>query len=249
MATQHYQIRIHSQPEQKKLLDCELMSDARSIVIMGASGSGKSLFLKSLAGLLAIDQGYIQFNGQVFFETQEKINAPTGKRKFSYLFQEFALFPHLTVAQNIALACERSIFSLSHKKARVLAQSWLDLVDLSAYAMSYPQQLSGGQKQRVALARALATEPQLLLLDEPFSALDQALRAEMRYWVKRLVTQRNIPIILVSHDVEDAKYFADELWVMKHGVLTKQAEISSVSQTLLSHKNICCSCGYTLWLL
>lgn len=224
MVKQHYQIRIHSQSEQQKLLDCALISNAQSIVLMGASGSGKSLFLKSLAGLLTIDQGYIQFNGQVFLDTQKNIEIPTRKRKVSYLFQEFALFPHLTVAQNIALACERSIWSLSPKKSKQLAQPWLDLVDLSEHATSYPHQLSGGQKQRIALARALASEPQLLLLDEPFSALDQELRAEMRQWVKKLVTQRNIPMILVSHDFEDANYFDEELWIMKQGILTQQKQ-------------------------
>lgn len=224
---QHYQIYLHKRHEQHKqldLLNCELVSDAQSIVIMGASGSGKSLFLKSLAGLLAIDEGYIHFNGQVFLDTHRKIDMPTRPRRVSYLFQEFALFPHLTVAQNIALASSKSIFSLSKNKALALAQPWLALVDLANYATTYPQQLSGGQKQRVALARALAAEPQLLLLDEPFSALDQNLRTEMRQWVKEIITQQNLPIILVSHDLEDARYFADELWLMQQGILTKATQ-------------------------
>lgn len=221
---QRYEIKLHTTYEQQDLLNCELTSDAQSIVIMGASGSGKSLFLKSLAGLHTIEDGYIRFNEQVLLDTSRKIVMPTRQRRVSYLFQEFALFPHLTVAQNIALASSKSILGLTRKKAQTLAQKWLSLVDLVEYAWSYPQQLSGGQKQRVALARALAAEPQLLLLDEPFSALDQNLRAEMRQWVKQIITQQRLPIILVSHDIEDANFFADELWLMQQGMLTKQVD-------------------------
>ena len=125
----HYQIylrKYHEQHKQLDLLNCELVSDAQSIVIMGASGSGKSLFLKSLAGLLAIDEGYIHFNGQIFLDTHRHIEIPTRQRQVSYLFQEFALFPHLTVAQNIALAQSKSIWSLTQKKAIAAAQPWLD---------------------------------------------------------------------------------------------------------------------------
>ena len=205
-----------------ELLNCEMKSNAQSIVIMGASGSGKTLFLKSLAGLLPIDLGYIYFQDHVFLDTNNKINMPIKSRRVSYLFQEFALFPHLTVAQNIALAQTKSIFSLRENQAKKIAEKWLDIVDLSSFSSSYPQQLSGGQKQRVALARALAVEPQLLLLDEPFSALDQHLRAEMREWVKDIVQQQNIPMILVTHDIDDADYFADELWIMEQGCLNQK---------------------------
>jgi len=160
-----YQIALRKRSSQPlDLLNCQLISNAKSIVIMGASGSGKTLFLKSLAGLLSIDEGYIHFQDQTFLDIQNKINMPIKSRKISYLFQEFALFPHLTVAQNIALASTRSIFSLRKNKAVKIAEKWLDLVDLSNFSLSYPQQLSGGQKQRVGLARALAAEPNLLLV-------------------------------------------------------------------------------------
>lgn len=222
--TECYRIQLYHQdePKQSELLNCQLLSNAQSLVIVGASGSGKSLFLKSVAGLFPIRQGHIEFQGQVFFDSQQKINMPIKQRRVSYLFQEFALFPHLTVAQNIALACKRSVFSLPKKRAFALAKPWLALVELTDFAQVYPQQLSGGQKQRVALARALAVQPQLLLLDEPFSALDRNLRADMRHWVKRLIQQQQLPTILVTHDPEDVAIFGEEVWVMDSGRLERQ---------------------------
>jgi molybdate transport system ATP-binding protein len=217
-----YHLELEKKSNHKILLNCTLVSNANALVIMGASGSGKTLFLKSLAGLLSLDRGYIRFDQHIFLDINQKINMPIKKRRVSYLFQDFALFPHLTVAQNIALAHTKSIFSLRKSQAQNIAKKWLDLVGLSDFSQIYPQQLSGGQKQRVALARALAAEPQLLLLDEPFSALDQHLRAEMRYWVKQIITQQKIPMILVTHDLEDAEYFADELWIMDNGCLNKK---------------------------
>lgn len=222
---QLYNIKIYKQSDEgdrhRILLDCEFKSNARSIVIMGESGAGKSLFLKSIAGLVTPDSGEIIVNNTVLFDKKQNINITIHKRKIAYLFQELALFPHLTVAQNIALASSKSILSLTKVNSQKLAQNWLDSVNLSGYAHVYPNQLSGGQKQRIALARALATKPEVLLLDEPFSALDSELRLEMRIFVKTIVNQQNIPMILVTHDIEDANFFADELWYMNDGQLKK----------------------------
>ncbi|MEB3752793.1 ATP-binding cassette domain-containing protein [Acinetobacter sp. MD2(2019)] len=205
----------------QRILASQLCSNSSSIVIMGASGSGKTQFLKCLAGLTQPEQGHIYFQGQLFCDTEKKINIAVKKRKISYLFQEFALFPHLTVAQNIALAHNPSIWDLRQKKAETIAKIWLEKVGLAHLADRYVQVLSGGQKQRVALARALAAQPKLLLLDEPFSALDQNLRQEMRKLVRDIIRENQLPIILVTHDPEDADYFADELWQMDCGVLTR----------------------------
>lgn len=226
--TQLYDINIFKQVAQsgklnqpRILLDCQLRSDARSIVIMGESGAGKSLFLNSLVGLVQPDRGVVKLQGKILFDQAQRINIATRDRKIAYLFQELALFPHLTVAQNIALASTRSILSLRQSNALKLSKNWLDSIGLAEYATAYPAQLSGGQKQRVALARALAAQPQVLLLDEPFSALNQELCIEMRRFVKDMLRQYNIPMILVTHNKEDAAYFADELWHMQQGRLTR----------------------------
>ena len=202
------------------LLDCELMSSAKKLVIMGASGAGKSVFLKCLSGLIKPNQGHIQYQQQQWFDAACKLHVPPKKRQCAYLFQEFALFPHLTVAQNIALASSKSLFSLRKSVATEIAQPWLARIGLPKHGNHYPQQLSGGQKQRVALARALASRPKLLLLDEPFSALDNNLRIEMREWVQEQLSQLNIPMMLVTHDAADAEFFAEEMWLMEQGKIS-----------------------------
>ena len=202
------------------LLDCELMSSAKKLVIMGASGAGKSVFLKCISGLIKPNQGHIQYQQQQWFDAACKLHLPPKKRQCAYLFQEFALFPHLTVAQNIALASSKSLFSLRKSVATEIAQPWLARIGLPKHGNHYPQQLSGGQKQRVALARALASRPKLLLLDEPFSALDNNLRIEMREWVQEQLSQQNIPMMLVTHDAADAEFFAEEMWLMEQGKIS-----------------------------
>lgn len=217
-----YDVKISQRSTDKHtiLLDCEFSSNSDSIVIMGKSGAGKSLFLKSLTGLVTPDTGFIHFKERCLYDKKNRINIPIRHRKISYLFQDLTLFPHLTVAQNIALAFRPSVFSLSKKQSESLVKHWLESIDLKAYKSHFPHQLSGGQKQRVALARSLAAKPDLVLLDEPFSALDQDLRKEMRAFVKYIVQQQNIPYLLVTHDPEDAKFFAKELWTMQQGQLS-----------------------------
>lgn len=199
------------------LLDCELVSKAQKVVIMGASGAGKSVFLKCVSGLIKPNHGHITYQQQTWFDSSCKKHLAAKKRQCAYLFQEFALFPHLTVAQNIALASSKSLFGLRKVVAAEIAKPWLIRIGLPEHGSHYPQQLSGGQKQRVALARALASAPQLLLLDEPFSALDSGLRVEMREWVQEQLLRQNIPMMLVTHDQADAEFFADEMWLMEQG--------------------------------
>ena len=197
-------------------LDIALRSDARRLAVVGPSGSGKSLTLQLLAGLLKPDGGHIRVNGGTWFD--ERINLPARKRRVGLLFQDYALFPHLTVAQNIDFGLARGLSNPS-KRPSEKARYWLEMLRLEQVAGHYPQQISGGQKQRTALARALITEPELLLLDEPFSALDADLRTHTRNEVLQIQQASGIPMILITHDKADAEVLADEVWMMEAGRL------------------------------
>ena len=197
-------------------LDIALRSDARRLAVVGPSGPGKSLTLQMLAGLLKPDGGHIRVNGGTWFD--ERINLPAQKRRVGLLFQDYALFPHLTVAQNIDFGLARGLSNPS-KRPSEKARYWLEMLRLERVAGHYPQQISGGQKQRTALARALITEPELLLLDEPFSALDADLRTHTRNEVLQIQQASGIPMILITHDKADAEVLADEVWTMEAGRL------------------------------
>ena len=185
-------------------LNVTLKSEAQRIVILGASGSGKSLTLQLLAGLLQLDSGHIRINGETWWDEHTKLS--TQARKAGLLFQDYALFPHLTVAQNIDFGLKTGWRNPS-KRPSEKARHWLDLLGLIHIADHYPNQISGGQKQRTALARMLITEPKLLLLDEPFAALDAQLREHTRREVLALQQAAGVPMILITHDRADAEAF------------------------------------------
>ncbi|MBD2089546.1 molybdate ABC transporter permease subunit [Microcoleus sp. FACHB-1515] len=182
--------------------------------ILGASGSGKSMTLRCIAGIETPTQGRIVLNGKTLFDRDRHINLPSHQRNVSLVFQNYALFPHLTVSQNIA-------FGLQHLSRSLRSQcvnQQLAAVQMQNLGDRYPHQLSGGQQQRVALARALATEPEVLLLDEPFSALDTYLRSQMeRQLLQTLSTYRGITLF-VTHNLEEAYRICDRLLVMSGGV-------------------------------
>lgn len=181
--------------------------------ILGGSGSGKSMTLRCIAGMEAPTQGRIVLNGKTLFDTSKGINLPSHQRRVSLVFQNYALFPHMTVAQNIAFGLQKLPKDL--RSQRVNQQ--LALVQLSGMGDRYPHQLSGGQQQRVALARALATEPEALLLDEPFSALDTHLRSQMeRQLVETLSTYPGVALF-VTHNLEEAYRVCEKLMVMSGG--------------------------------
>lgn len=200
-------------------LDIRLQSQAERLAILGSSGSGKSLSLQLLAGLLQPDSGHIRINGESWFDGRQSLSVR--QRRVGMVFQDYALFPHLTVAQNIGFGLQPGWINPA-KRPSEKVRYWLDIMHLNRVADHYPQQISGGQKQRTALARALITEPGLLLLDEPFSALDTDLRRRTRQDLASLQRQTRVPMILITHDRADADELADEIWRMEQGHLRRE---------------------------
>ncbi len=187
-----------------------------ALVLFGPSGSGKTLTLKAVAGMLTPDEGYIKVNGDVLFDARAGINVPTRRRNVGYVFQDYALFPHLTVRENIAFGL-KPLFGRLGRKDRRRVRELMEIFGVDAVAGQKPGTLSGGQKQRTALARALAPSPKLLLLDEPFSALDQPLRLRMRTELSRILESFEIPMIMVTHDSDEVESFAEAVVVYRNG--------------------------------
>jgi molybdate transport system ATP-binding protein len=198
-------------------LDVRLQTSSRRVVLLGPSGSGKSLTLKAIAGLLRPDEGHIRLAGRALFDAAERIDLRPQQRQLAYVFQDYALFPHLTVRQNIAFPLAGGWRNPGRAQRHAQAEHWCEAFQLGLVADQYPHELSGGQKQRTALARALVTQPQALLLDEPFAALDPALRALMRNELKALQQRLQVPMILITHDSQDAEVFGDHVLDMRDG--------------------------------
>jgi molybdate transport system ATP-binding protein len=198
-------------------LDVRLKTDSQRIVILGPSGSGKSLTLKAIAGLLRPDAGHIRIDDHVLFDAARGIDLAPQKRELAYVFQDYALFPHLTVRQNIAFPLLKGWFNPRRRQEYEQADYWCEAFQLGHVADQYPDELSGGQKQRTALARALVTHPRALLLDEPFAALDPALRTRMRTELKDLQHRLQVPMVLITHDPEDAAVFGDHVVDLRDG--------------------------------
>jgi ABC-type Fe3+/spermidine/putrescine transport system ATPase subunit len=183
------------------------------LVLLGPSGCGKTTVLRCIAGLERPDRGEIRLDGRSL------LSLPPEKRDVGLVFQNYALFPHLTVAGNIAYGLRHGRYRLSRPARRKKVAELLDLVGLSGYERRKPHELSEGQKQRVALARALAVEPNVLLLDEPLSALDAALRVELRRELRRILKERGTTSVYVTHDQEEALVLGDRVGVMREGKL------------------------------
>ena len=188
--------------------------------LVGPSGSGKTSTLRTIAGLGLAKMGKIECDGEVWFEANEasgiSINLPPAQRSCGFLFQQYALFPHLTALENVCIPLYNSVNSLA--KRNTLAQQWLERMGIGELAKRMPSQLSGGQQQRVALARALARSPKILLLDEPFSAIDAPTRQGLYKTLAELRKDLNIPILLVTHDLREADLLADRITVIDQGV-------------------------------
>ncbi len=202
-------------------LKVALQSAAQRIVIHGPSGSGKSMTLRTIAGLLAPDAGHVCVNGRTLFDSTQGIDLPTQARQVGYLFQDYALFPHLTVRQNIAFGLNRHWLPTRRTQHDERVDYWLAAFQLEGLCHHHPHELSGGQRQRTALARTLVTQPQILLLDEPFAALDQALRDTLRAELDAVQRRLDIPMILITHDREDVAAFGDDVFHMDNGIIVR----------------------------
>lgn len=209
----------------KKLGDFQLAVDLEHpggiTGLLGASGCGKSMTLKAIAGIEKPDEGRIVLDGRVLFDSEKKVNLKPQDRKVGYLFQNYALFPNMTVEKNI-------LCGLSAEKDRGMRkkkmEDMLEKMDLSEQRKLYPAQLSGGQQQRTALARMLVSEPEVLLLDEPFSALDSYLRELLQIQVKDILAGYGKDVLLVSHSRDEVYYLCGRTAVMEKGRILKTDE-------------------------
>ena len=191
-------------------------------VLLGSTGSGKTSLLRCLAGLDRPQQGRITHGGETWFDSEQGTCVAPQERDVGMVFQDYALFPHLTVLENITYGLPRKGLpkkGLAGKAARQYAQAWVERLHLERYTQRYPHQLSGGQRQRVAMARALVRKPKLLLLDEPFSALDQHCREYLRKELRKLIDEVQCPVVMVTHNTDDARYLADTIAIQGNGKL------------------------------
>jgi molybdate transport system ATP-binding protein len=189
------------------------------LALVGPSGSGKTTLLRSIAGLHPHGQGRIECNGVLWYDSASRLCVATRHRRVGMVFQQFALFPHLSALDNVAAA----MLDLPAVERQLRARRWLARMHLQGLENRRPRQLSGGQQQRVAVARALAREPQILLLDEPFSAVDRATREALYYELAELREELRMPVILVTHDLDEATLLADRMCMLDHGSILQTA--------------------------
>ena len=193
-------------------LDVSFQVNDNILGLMGASGSGKSMTLKCIAGIETPDQGRIVLNDRVLFDSEKKINVPIQRRNVGYMFQSYALFPNMNVYENISVGLR----ARKVKDVDIVAQKVMKQFQISELASRYSKQLSGGQRQRVALARLMAYEPDVLLLDEPFCALDEDLKEDLLRELKSEL-QISKPVIFVSHNKEEVNELCDFKYKIKQG--------------------------------
>ncbi len=207
-------LNVHLRQEAPIPLDAHIScAPGEVLALVGPSGSGKSTILRAIAGLNHISHGHISCNGRVWYDTERNINVATRRRRVGYVFQSYALFPHLSALANIMEALVSRPASAREARAREL----LELVRLGGLEERRPFELSGGQQQRVAVARALARDPEVLLLDEPFSAVDRATRQRLHRELGQLRSQLRMPVILVTHDLEEAVQLSDRMSILHRG--------------------------------
>lgn len=196
-------------------LDLSFTANEEVFTILGASGCGKSMTLKCIAGIETPDKGRIVLNGRTFFDSDQKINLPPQKRSVGYMFQDYALFQNMTVEENI-MAGMREKRKAERKKKTA---SYSAAFHLDGLQGQYPHELSGGQKQRVAMARMMASEPQVILLDEPFAALDSYLKYQMLSEMRQELSDRQCPVLFVTHNRDEAFALSHTICAMYHGTV------------------------------
>ncbi len=194
-------------------IQAQMQASQGITVLFGPSGAGKSLTLRSVAGLVDPDRGRIVVGDRVLYDSELGIDLPPQRRQVSYVPQDYALFPHLNVARNVAVGLR----GLPRRQMRAMVNEMLAVMDLTEYANRRPSTLSGGQQQRVALARALIRGPSVLLLDEPFAALDAPVRGQMRQRVQDLQRRYQVPTLMVTHDLSEASFIGDQIAIFDRG--------------------------------
>jgi ABC-type Fe3+/spermidine/putrescine transport system ATPase subunit len=226
-------VKITSQKGKGSMISCEIKKQLRdfeldirfelgngTLVIVGKSGCGKSTTLKAIAGLITPDQGRIEVGETIYFDRQSKINITPEDRGIGFLFQSYALFPHLDVFDNVAYGLAARKISKKEQLSRV--EETLHSLGITHLSKSMPSELSGGEQQRVALARAIVVKPKLLMLDEPLSALDVTTHSRVRSELKKTLSALNIPSIIVTHDYEDAISLGERILVMDKGSVIQE---------------------------
>lgn len=206
------------------VLDAAFASDAPRLVLYGPSGAGKTQTLKMIAGIARPDSGRVAVAGRTLYDSAAGMCLSPQERRLAYVFQDYALFPHLTVRQNIASGLRRGWLNPTRSFSDAAVERWIAAFHLESIAGHYPHQLSGGQRQRTALARALVINPTALLLDEPFAALDKALRQRLRQELKELQEQLRIPLLLITHDDEDLRLLANDVVHLQGGRVVAAAD-------------------------
>ncbi|MEO8252765.1 MAG: ATP-binding cassette domain-containing protein [Flavobacterium sp.] len=210
-------------------LDFEIKEN-EFVTLYGESGSGKTTTLRILSGLTQADPGYIKVNNEVWLDTKNKIQLPPQKRKIGYVFQDYALFPNMSIRENL-------VFALEKGQDKSIIEELLTLMELEQLQHQKPEHLSGGQKQRVALARALVRQPNILLLDEPLSAVNNEMRLKLQDYIIQVHRKYKLTTILVSHDIAEIYKMSDTVLVIENGKISKQGTPEEVfSSKLVSGK-------------
>ncbi len=212
----------------KMLLDINITIDQGSLVTFyGNSGAGKTSILRMIAGLLKVDKGCIRIHEKTWLDTEKGVCLKPQQRKIGFMFQEYALFPNMTVKENL-------LFALEKGQDPSIVNELIEIIELEQLQDSKPQKLSGGQKQRVALARAMVRKPEILMLDEPLSALHHHMRSKLQDYILKIHQKYAITTILISHDISEVIKMSDHVFVLDQGQIVKQGD----PLTLLTHHSI-----------